>query len=232
MTIATDHSPIAVRRPTKAPTGKAGLRPGKRVARRSPEVARQEILDAAAWFLEHRPFSELTAGRLMEHTKISRSAFYVYFKDIEQLIEALVAGVITELREYGAQWAQQEQNQATALTSLLNNVVNLWIRRGPMFATVLDAAQIYPALAKSVQVAVAQNEAQIARMIASARSHDETASDTDIETASFLLLATQAYLKSRLGTGTNADPLKVHRTLQKMWQRILYPGQAKPGESL
>jgi len=53
------------------------------------ERTRAAILDAALAFLWGRPFREMTVTRLMESTGVSRSAFYQYFSDLHELMQAL-----------------------------------------------------------------------------------------------------------------------------------------------
>ena len=46
------------------------------------------ILNSAQEFLWTRPFREMTVGELMSITGTGRSAFYQYFKDLHELMEA------------------------------------------------------------------------------------------------------------------------------------------------
>ena len=54
--------------------------------RRSPQDARQEILDAARQLIAERPVHEVTVLAIMERTTLSRKSFYVYFRDRSELI--------------------------------------------------------------------------------------------------------------------------------------------------
>jgi TetR/AcrR family transcriptional regulator, ethionamide resistance regulator len=66
----------------------AAKRPTRR--RRRPEDAEREILDAARALLGELPSHELTIGRLMAETTLSRKSFYVYFRDRYDLLRRLV----------------------------------------------------------------------------------------------------------------------------------------------
>ncbi len=203
-------------------------RSNQRVARRAPEVARQEILDAAALFLETRPFGELNIGRLMEMTQIGRSAFYVYFPDIESLVQALLDEVVSEVRSYNAEWRQAESYYDDAMDAALTNIINLWMRRGAMFKAVFDASATYPSLAKALDGVMQAYEIDVKRLLERERAATGIVRDTDIEVAPFLVRACQAYLRSRVGSDGCADPLMVQRTLRAMWQRILFPQHFMP----
>jgi TetR/AcrR family transcriptional regulator, ethionamide resistance regulator len=58
--------------------------------RRRPEEAEGEILDAARALLAELPSHEVTIGRLMAETTLSRKSFYVYFRDRYDLLRRLV----------------------------------------------------------------------------------------------------------------------------------------------
>ena len=196
--------------------------PRQRAPRRAPEAVRQEIIDAAAWFLENRPFGELTVGKLMEHTKISRPAFYIYFQDIESLVGVVVDGIVAEVRSYNARWVRAQTDPEQAMTGALTDIVNLWVRKGAMFSAILDAAIVYPTLTSAVDGVMAAYESDIRHLLKREREAGRAAFDDDGEVATFLVRATQAYLRNRHGADGFADPLKVHATLRAMWQRILY----------
>jgi TetR/AcrR family transcriptional regulator, ethionamide resistance regulator len=80
-----------------------GTRPPRR--RRTPQDARQEILDAARQLIAERPLNEITVGAIMERTTLSRKSFYVYFRDRSELVIALVRPLRAQADEALANWA-------------------------------------------------------------------------------------------------------------------------------
>ena len=54
---------------------------------------RAAILNAALDFLWSRPFREMTIASLMAQTDVGRSAFYQYFKDLQEVMETLLDNV-------------------------------------------------------------------------------------------------------------------------------------------
>jgi AcrR family transcriptional regulator len=73
--------------------------------RRSPQDARQEILDAARQLIAERPVHEVTVLAIMERTTLSRKSFYVYFRDRSELIIALVRPLRAQADAALALWA-------------------------------------------------------------------------------------------------------------------------------
>ncbi len=72
--------------------------------RRTPQDARQEILDTACELITERPLHEVTVLAIMERTTLSRKSFYVYFRDHSELIAALVRLLRAQADAALAQW--------------------------------------------------------------------------------------------------------------------------------
>ena len=194
----------------------------KRIPRRSPEAARQEILDAASYFLQRKPFRDLTIGELMDHTKAERPTFYTYFNDVYDLVEAIMEEVREEVVGYIAQRKNVDTDPGEALRAVLTETVNLWVRKGPMLAAVIDAAAGHARLEKALAGVMAVYETTVADLLrAEAKSGKVRPLDYD-EMSVALVRGSQAYLKARLGTVERSDPLKVLKTLQDIWINALY----------
>lgn len=58
--------------------------------RRTPEMAREEIVDATEAALVEMPFSDLTVDAVMRRTGMTRSSFYHYFKSVDELALAFL----------------------------------------------------------------------------------------------------------------------------------------------
>ena len=81
---------------------------GGRRRRRSPEVAEQEIIDAAEALLRERPFRELTVDEVMRRTDLSRPSFYVYFRDRHHLVLKVVERLTAESAAVADIWYRAE----------------------------------------------------------------------------------------------------------------------------
>lgn len=195
---------------------------GRRVARRSPEVARKEIVDAAAWFLQRRPFREMTIGDLMSHTKIGRSAFYVYFKDVYGVVEALMAGFRDQVLTYFETWSADGLPPDEALRLVLADTVNLWAVNGPMIAAMIEASVGDERLAEAFAGITDLYQRTVADILERDMAAGRIRSVDCAELATLLVTGTQAYLKVRLGHTGRRDPLKVATTLQDMWTHAIY----------
>ena len=206
--------------PQTSPAPRA--RTAKRVARRSPDVARQEIVDAAAYFLHRRPFREISVGDLMSHTKIGRSAFYAYFKDIHAVVEELMNGIRDQVLEYFGTWNAADLPPTEALKRVVADTVNLWAVSGPMIAAMIDASAGDQRLEDMLGEITGIYRKTVAEILTRDLAAGRIRQMDCEEMATLLVIGTQAYLKARLGHTGRRDPLRVSATLQDLWIHTIY----------
>ncbi len=65
--------------------------------RRSPEAAREEIIDATESALNDMSFGELTVDLIMQRTDMTRSSFYHYFSGLDELVLGFLDRVEKEI---------------------------------------------------------------------------------------------------------------------------------------
>jgi len=104
------------------------------------ERTRAEILDAAFEYLWSRPFRDMTVNSLMATTSISRSAFYRYFDDIHELMQALLTRLESEILEGASPWLSENGDPVALLYESLAAEVRICYRHGPLLKAVSDAA--------------------------------------------------------------------------------------------
>ena len=113
---------------------------GGRRRRRSPEVAEQEIIDAAEALLRERPFRELTVDEVMRRTELSRPSFYVYFRDRHHLVLKVVERLSTESAAGADMWYRAEGSGREAIREATAQVVDVFARHGAVLEALADAA--------------------------------------------------------------------------------------------
>src|SRR4051794_29900337 len=112
---------------------------GGRRRRRSPEVAEQEIIDAAESLLRERPFRELTVDEVMRLTDLSRPSFYVYFRDRHHLVLRVVEHLGGELFTMSNCWVRGTGEPLEA-GEALEGIVAVFAEHGPVMRALADAA--------------------------------------------------------------------------------------------
>ena len=107
---------------------------------RKSERTRQEILEAALEFLWTHPFRDLTVAELMSNTGTTRSAFYRYFSDLHELMEALLAGLEQQILAIAEPWFTILDDPPARLAESLEGLVKVCYQQGPIIRAVVDAA--------------------------------------------------------------------------------------------
>src|SRR3954470_9940642 len=113
---------------------------GGRRRRRSPEVAEQEIIDAAEALLRERPFRELTVDEVMRRTDLSRPSFYVYFRDRHQLVLRVVEHLGGELFAMSERWYTGAGDGPQLARDAIDGIAAVFAEHGPVLRALADAA--------------------------------------------------------------------------------------------
>jgi len=100
-------------------------------------------------FLWTHPFRELTVGELMSLAGTSRSAFYTYYEDLHDLMEALLRGMQEDIFDVARPWLQGEGDPVPLLEETINGLVRVCYQQGPIVRAVSDAAPMDGRLEKA-----------------------------------------------------------------------------------
>ncbi|MEP0068178.1 TetR/AcrR family transcriptional regulator [Pyruvatibacter sp.] len=76
--------------------------------RRTPEMAREEIIDATQAALAEMDFNALTVDAVMQRTGMTRSSFYHYFKSVDELALGFLGRLEGAIRETVDDWLNGE----------------------------------------------------------------------------------------------------------------------------
>jgi AcrR family transcriptional regulator len=188
--------------------------------RRTRDVARGEILVAAEELLRDQPFRELRVEELMSRTSMSRSSFYVYFRDRHELLLQLVQQIGDEMFEVADRWYQGSGDGRTDLRDGLDGVVRVYARHGRVMRAISDAATTDPEVegvyGELIQRFVIASQARIAQEPIAGPA-DQT------EMAIALVLMTERYLSQTLGAAEpRVTPDVAAEALHAVWTRTLY----------
>lgn len=198
-------------------------RPPRR--RRTPEQASEEILDAAEAFLQERPFRELTVDEVMNRTGLSRSAFYVYFRDRHALATRILERVGGELFEIDRGWLEGQGGDSRRLVreTLLGGAA-FFARRGPLLRAIADAAATDPDVERLYRFGLLdQFAAAVAGRIRAGTASGEMLPISDPEAVGLaLVLMTEGYLLDTVSRDPATAPDPVVEALTTIWTRTLY----------
>ena len=195
----------------------------QRRRRRSPEAAVAEILQAAEEFLRERPFRDLSVDEVMARTSLSRSSFYVYFRDKHELLLRLIQEIGDALMQMADVWLTGTGDPRADARDALEGLSAVYAEHGIAMRAIADAARVDPQVEHFyedlIDRFVVANTQHIAEEIAAGRTPQMDAG----ETARALVWASEAYLVRTLGSVPPRQPREqVVETLTALWVRVLY----------
>lgn len=193
--------------------------------RRSPEDAVAEILAAAEKLLSERPFRELSVDDVMRGTTLSRSSFYVYFRDRYDLLLRLVGEIGDELQVMADRWLRGRGDPRANVLDAVLGVAAVYARHGLVMRAIADAAGADP-LVESVYGQLIERFVEATATHIAEELEGGTISGLDPwESARALVWMTERYLVRTLGTIPPRETEEtVVRTLNEVWVRALYGG--------
>ena len=101
---------------------------------------RATILNAALDLIWTQPFRDMTVSSLMASTGLSRSAFYPYFKDLYEVMEALLERLQVEIFDVAEPWVVGVGDPVALMHETLAGLIHVCYQRGPFLRAISDAA--------------------------------------------------------------------------------------------
>jgi AcrR family transcriptional regulator len=194
------------------------------------ETTRAAILTATNEFLRTRPYRELSVESVMSGTGLTRTAFYRHFDDVPDLVLRLLADVLEDLYEVGAEWSQAAgEGYPTPALAGLGRIVAFFAKHGPMLQAIADAAatdeKIEAGFTGLRRIFNDLTSATLDRL--QARGQLEVPDTRSMARA--LNLMNEAYLLDEFGRKPFGRPELVLATLETVWLRVLgSPDPAQP----
>lgn len=113
---------------------------------RKGDIREQEILEATESLLVKRGYQDMTVNDIAEAAGITRGALYFYFASKQDVVVALVARTVQELRDKsGAARADSAPPEAVIATAL-DQTLQLWTEHGVIMRTAVDLASTVDAI--------------------------------------------------------------------------------------
>jgi len=198
--------------------------PSRGVPRRrhAPEQAREQITRAAVRFLSRRPFRDLTVGELMAATRLSRPAFYQYFRDLHELLESLLAGLVERVDAVANPWLAGVGQPQAALRESLRGLVEVCSENGPVLRAIAEAAPNDPRLERAWSTFMAHWDDVVSARIEAQQAQGLVAPCDARALAHALNALDAALLIQAFGRRPRGDPEQVLETLHRVWAGSLY----------
>ena len=186
------------------------------------ERTRAAILNAALDFVWTHPFRDMTVTSLMASTGAGRSAFYQYFSDLHEVMEALLDILQGEIFVAAEPWIAGAGDPIALLQKALAGLVDVGYQRGPFLRAITDAASTDARLEKAwVQFLAGFDDAATARIEADQKQG--LIPDFEARPVAYALNRLDAYtLLQAFGQHPRKQPEPVREALARIWISTLF----------
>jgi AcrR family transcriptional regulator len=197
--------------------------------RRTPEEATREILQATEEILAERPFHQVTVSAVMARTTLSRKSFYVYFRDIPDLVTRLIRPIQDEAEALLALWTEGGDDPVRQARTALLGTARLYAQHGVMLRALSEAAARDEEARRMWRDLIEPAIKMLADKIGADVAAGRITGLSPEPTARALIGMNQRMFFEQLAGNPDADVEGVVDTLLRIWARALYPGQqARP----
>ncbi|OFD31113.1 TetR/AcrR family transcriptional regulator [Acinetobacter baumannii] len=194
----------------------------RRRPKHDPKESEREILEAAEQFLSEHHFRDLNIDEVMRRTGLKRPAFYVHFRDKNDLTLRLVQNISKELFDIADRWLAGTNHQEDLRRALVD-LVNVYVEHGRLLRAFVEAAsgdervdRVYRGLIQDFITAAAQH-------IKAEQQAGKIKKDVEVEeTAKALIWLEERYLSETFGHASQVEPEIVIQVLQNIWISTLY----------
>lgn len=190
---------------------------------RKSERTRQLIFDAALEFLWTQPFREMSVQRLMAGTDLSRPTFYQYFKDLHELMEALLLELEQEVWQAASLWQAGGGERIARLEASLRKLVDVCYRRGPFIRAIVDAAPMDQRLEKAWEDFLSGVDTLVTAKIESEQALGLIPPFDALPVATALNRMDVLTFATSFGRRPRARPEPVLASITRIWTSTLYP---------
>ena len=159
----------------------------------------------------------------MDGTGMSRSSFYLHFRDRYELAIQLIGDVATLMYTQGDPWLAGEGDPRQALQAGLRGTAAVYVEQGWVLRAIEDAASEDAAAEQAYQGMVQGFIDAVASRIADDVAAGRTAIADPRRTAAALVWMNDRYLRQALGREPAEHPDQAADTLLEVWTATLYP---------
>ncbi len=206
---------------------KQSLPPLRLVPQPTPKISKSErtraaILNAALDFIWLHPFRDMTVNSLMATTGVGRSAFYQYFKDLHEVMEALLDILQDEIFGVAGPWIAGVGDPVALMHETFVGLIRIAYERGPIFRAFADAAATNKRFEKAwIQFLGRFDDAACARI--EADQEQGLIPDFDARPVAIALNRLDTFtLIEAFGQHPRRQPEPVREALVRVWISTLY----------
>jgi AcrR family transcriptional regulator len=104
-----------------------------------------DVRDALVRVLEHKPFNDVTVDELAREAGLSRTAFYFYYKDKDEVLRAVLEGLRDVVHEQASAWWSGQGEPDAMIRDTLRDIGSLWESHAGVLRAAVEVASYDPA---------------------------------------------------------------------------------------
>ena len=211
-------------------------RPGARAAagrtdrRKRRDAARSALLSSALGLAESSPFRDLTVDEIAAGAGVSRSAFYLHFRDKHDLLLAAVEEVASALYEMADRWWHGEGPPAERVRGAIEGVIAVYAEHAGVLRIATEVSTYDEEVREAWRAIVERFIEAGAEHIRSEQERGLISPSVDAAAAAEALVwMIERYSYVYLGR-EGRDSAGAVAALSPVWTAALYPGVIPAGE--
>ena len=201
-----------------------------RAQRRQRREDVQAVIREAALELVRRgsSFKNLTVDEIAREAGMTRSGFYFYFRDKEELLASVTRGVFDRLYEEADRWWHGSGDPRARVGTALEGVVSVYAEHSDLLRIVTEAASYDPEAREFWRGLIYRFIASTATQLHADQTAGRLADVDPDDAAAQLVWMVERYCYVQIATGDSA-PDRVAASLTRTWVALLYrDGASRP----
>jgi AcrR family transcriptional regulator len=187
---------------------------------------RRTVCQAVFELVERTPFTEVTVERISQAAGLSRSSFYLHFRDKYDVLRAMTEDIIDELYEQADRWWHGEGPPEQLVREALEGVVSIYAQNAAVLAIVVEVSTYEGDFREFWGRLVGRFVAATADHLRSEQAAGRTRAVDAGATAEVLVWMTERSLYVHLARGTWSEA-QVVAALLPVWLATIYPHAAE-----
>ncbi len=197
-----------------------------RTRRRHDEV-RESVRDAMLELIEQAPYNDLTVDEIARAAGLSRSAFYFYFRDKQDLLVAAAATLTDDLYSEAERWWLGEGEPRERVRAAVGGVVAIMDRHAGLFRVATEVSTYDQAVGSFWRAVIGRFVVATAEHLRREQAEGRIRASLDADaTAEALVWGVERTIYVFVSGEQRRPPEEIVHTLTTIWLGALYLEEA------
>jgi AcrR family transcriptional regulator len=190
--------------------------------RHKREATRRAIMDALEVLLDSGPYEEVRVEDVMAASKLTRTAFYRYFPDLESVLLAWIEIIGNEFFDAANRWLSSDVDPDEGIVTAMTGLAGVWARHRGLLKGIFDAATTGSRVQLAWRELVESFIVPVQDRLDDLSEHGRTSMPHTAETARALVWMVERYFFETIGRDAGISTDTAASTLTDIWRRVLF----------